>query len=157
MNHSNDYPNQTGPAYGHGYGGGRGWRWKPLDIALLVVAFIVFWPLGLVVLAWKIWNDRQPNPQDLEQVLRVGFERLQAGFDSMMASFGAGAAAPAGAPPVTGNEAFDAHIREDWARLEADRRRIEEEVEAFRAFLARERSGGRETYERFRASREGRA
>lgn len=156
MNHSNDYPNQTGPAgYGHGYGGGRGWRWKPLDIALLVVAFIVFWPLGLVVLAWKIWNDRQPNPQDLEQVLRVGFERLQAGFDSMMASFGAGA--PAGVPPVTGNEAFDAHIREEWARVEADRRRIEEEVEAFRAFLARERSGGHETYERFRASREGRA
>jgi hypothetical protein len=36
------------------------WRWKPVDIVVLVIAFAVWWPLGLGVLGWKLWNDRQP-------------------------------------------------------------------------------------------------
>jgi hypothetical protein len=132
--------------------GSYGWRWKPVDIAVIVVAFVAFWPLGLAVLVWKLWNDRQPNPQDLEHLIRGGLNRLQAGFDSMMASFSQNASTSS-APAATGNETFDAHIREEWARIEAERLKLEDEVAAFRAFLAREQSGGRDVYERFRSTR----
>ena len=68
----NPIPDQTN--------GGFGWRWKPVDIVVLVIAFAIYWPLGFGVLAWKLWNDRQPIPQDLGQALQTGFERLQRGF-----------------------------------------------------------------------------
>jgi hypothetical protein len=32
--------------------------WTPLTIALMVIGFVVFWPLGLVMLAYIIWGDR---------------------------------------------------------------------------------------------------
>ena len=30
----------------------------PLSIGLMVVGFIVFWPLGLAMLAYMLWGDR---------------------------------------------------------------------------------------------------
>lgn len=135
-----------------------GWRWKPVDLVVLAIAFMVYWPLGLVVLAWKLWNDRQPVPQDLGEVLQGAANGLQRGFDSLVGSFsGASGAsgAAAGAPSPTGNAAFDAHVREEWARIETDRRRLSDEVEAFRAYMASERSGDRDLYERFRRDRRG--
>jgi hypothetical protein len=140
----NPIPDQTN--------GGFGWRWKPVDIVVLVIAFAIYWPLGFGVLAWKLWNDRQPIPQDLGQALQTGFERLQRGFESLFGSF-SGAGLTGSAPAPTGNAAFDAHVREEWARLEADRQKLADEIAAFRAFLAAERSGDRDVYERFRQNR----
>ena len=136
-------------------GAGYGWRWKPVDIAVIVIAFVVWWPLGIAALVWKLWNDRQPVPADLGQLLQVGVERLQAGFDSLVATFSGGTtpAAP-GMPAPTGNAAFDAHVREEWSRIEADRRALLDEVDAFRAHLAAERSDDRDVYERFRSGRQ---
>ncbi|MHB2167578.1 DUF2852 domain-containing protein [Alsobacter sp. R-9] len=135
-----------------------GWRWKPVDIVVLVIAFAVWWPAGLAVLVWKLWNDRQPVPTDLADVLQTAAQRLQAGFDSLVAAFSAPSAArpAAGAPAPTGNAAFDAHVREEWGRIEAQRRALQEEVDAFRAHLAEERADDRDVYERFRARRTGR-
>jgi hypothetical protein len=129
-----------------------GWRWKPVDLVVLALAFAVYWPLGLIVLAWKLWNDRQPVPQDLGDLLQGAANKLQQGFDGVMGGFSSGSAAP-GAPTLTGNAAFDAHIREEWARIEADQRRLTEEIEAFRTFMASERSGDRDLYERFRRTK----
>lgn len=126
-----------------------GWRWKPVDLVVLAIAFMVYWPLGLVVLAWKLWNDRQPVPQDLGETLQGAASALQRGFDSVMGNVSAGPAGM-GAPSPTGNAAFDAHVREEWARIDSDRRRLNDEVSAFRAFMASERSGDRDLYERFR-------
>ena len=148
--------NQTASPPPPANGAGYGWRWKPVDIAVIVIAFVVWWPLGLAAVVWKLWNDRQANPADLGRLLQTGAERLQAGFDSLMASFSSPAgpvASSSGLPPVTGNAAFDAHVREEWARIEADRRALMEEVDAFRAHLAAERADDRDVYERFRAGR----
>ena len=35
--------------------------WTPLTILLMVVGFVVFWPLGLAMLAYIIWGDRVPE------------------------------------------------------------------------------------------------
>ncbi len=131
---------------------GTGWRWKPVDIIVIVIAFAVWWPLGLAALAWKLWNDRQPNPTDLGQALQTGAARAQTMAENLWASLTASPVAGA-APAPTGNAAFDAHIREEWDRIAADRRRLDEEIAAFRAFLAQERSGDRDVYERFRDTR----
>jgi hypothetical protein len=130
---------------------GYGWRWKPVDIVVLLLAFAIYWPVGLLVLAWKLWNDRQANPQDLAAVLQTGFVKLQGLVDGVLGSAGPVAA---GAAPVTGNAAFDARIREEWARTEAERQRILDEVAAFRSFVAAESTGDRDLYERFRAARQ---
>ena len=140
----NPIPDQTN--------GGFCWRWKPVDIIALVIAFAIYWPLGFAVLAWKLWNDRQPAPQDLGQALQTGFERLQRAFEGVFSSVSGSGFASSG-PAPTGNAAFDAHIREEWARIEADRQKLNDEVAAFRAFLNSERTGDYDVYERFRRSR----
>lgn len=129
------------------------WRWKPVDIVVLVIAFAVWWPLGLGVLGWKLWNDRQPVPVDLGARLQVMAGQLQAALDSLWAGFSQSAGGPAASDAPTGNAAFDAHVREERARLAAEQRRLDDEIAAFRAYLASPQSGGREVYERFRADR----
>jgi hypothetical protein len=32
--------------------------WTPATIALMVIGFMVFWPLGLAMLAYILWGDR---------------------------------------------------------------------------------------------------
>ena len=32
--------------------------WTPATIALMVLGFIVYWPLGLAALAYILWGDR---------------------------------------------------------------------------------------------------
>lgn len=140
----NPIPDQTN--------GGFGWRWKPVDIVVLVIAFAVYWPLGFGVLAWKLWNDRQPVPQDLGQALQTGFDRLQRAFEGVFSSV-SGAGFTAAGPTATGNAAFDAHVRAEWSRIEADLQTLNDEVAAFRDFLNSERTGDRDVYERFRQSR----
>ncbi|MFO1148162.1 MAG: DUF2852 domain-containing protein [Alsobacter sp.] len=132
-------------------GASYGWRWKPVDLAVLAIAFVAWWPLGIAVLAWKLWNDRQPVPQDLGQWIQTGATKLQQGFDSLVSGFGSGSFATG--PEMTGNAAFDAHVREEWARIEADRRKLQDEIAAFKSFLASERSGDHDAYERFRRRR----
>src|SRR5690606_40869890 len=51
--------------------------WTPATIALMVLGFILFWPLGLAMLAYILWGDR------LE-----GFKRgVNEKTDSMFGSF----------------------------------------------------------------------
>ena len=35
----------------------RGGRWNPFNIVLMILGFVIFWPLGLAMLAWIIWGD----------------------------------------------------------------------------------------------------
>jgi len=50
----------------------------------------------------------------------------------------------------TGNAEFDAHVRAELERIDADRRKLTEEVRAFHDFLEQERAVGADLYERFR-------
>jgi hypothetical protein len=124
------------------------WTWRPVELAALVVGFIAWWPLGLAVLAWKFWNDRSARPKDFETALRDGFMRLRETGSRLFT--GASPIAEDDLAP-TGNAAFDAHVRETIARIDADRRALMEEIRAFRAFLAEEQAGRNEMYERFKA------
>ncbi len=103
--------------------------WSPLTIALMVIGFIVWWPLGLAMLAWIIWGDRMLAWWD------EGRHRMQTRGS-------------------TGNEAFEEYRRSELDRLEQERRRVEQEAVAFQEFLRDLRKArDREEFDRFMAER----
>lgn len=101
-------------------------RWgKPAWIALMVAGFILFWPLGLGLLAYMIWSGRmrcEPN--------RWGSWKSRHG-----------------AMGSTGNRAFDDYREETLKRLE-------EEAREFKSFVEKLRfAKDKEEFDRFMADR----
>src|ERR1700693_6268759 len=41
-------------------------RWSPFEIVAMVLGFIVFWPIGLAILGFKMWQRRSGYPGDLQ-------------------------------------------------------------------------------------------
>lgn len=95
---------------------------KPAWIALMVIGFIVFWPVGLAILAYMIWSGR----------MGCGWRRGDWRGHHLRGKFGkwAGAMGPMGPQYSTGNRAFDEY-RADTLR------RLEEEARDFEGFLDR--------------------
>ena len=83
-------------------------RGKGAWIAAMVLGFVFFWPVGLAILAYMIWSKRMFNGS-------CGHSRARHGHMAMK---------------TTGNTAFDAYRTETL-------RRLEEEQDAFEAFLNR--------------------
>ena len=96
---------------------------KPAWIALMVVAFIVFWPIGLGILAYLIWSGRMScSWRHDRREWRERRERMhEAAHRWWHGERGR---------PSSGNRAFDEY-REDTLR------RLEEEQREFRDFLDR--------------------
>ena len=96
-------------------------RWKPFEIAAMVLGFIVFWPIGLAILFAKFWQRQHGHQGDLFAFARekaAGFRRT---FYSQ-AGFGGESSAPS-SWRSTGNVAFDEWRESELARLEAERRK----------------------------------
>lgn len=122
-------------------------EWSPLSIALMVVGFIVFWPLGLAMLAYILWGERFGGSA----------VKAQAYVDrgaSWMKSFKQKTARESGYSS-SGNEAFDGYRREQLQRLEEERRRLDDEVAEFHDYLRNlRRARDREEFDAFRRARE---
>jgi hypothetical protein len=86
-------------------------RGKGAWIAAMILGFFVFWPVGLALLAYMIWSKRMFNGS-----CRKGGQSRHRHYSAAMKS--------------SGNSAFDAYKAETL-------RRLEEEQEAFEAFLQR--------------------
>ncbi|MBB5700428.1 G3E family GTPase [Ochrobactrum daejeonense] len=118
--------------------------WTPATIALMVLGFFLFWPLGLAMLAYILWGDR------LEGFKRGVNEKRDSVFGSFRnchksESFGFNA---------TGNAAFDDWRRAELERLAEERRKLDEaraEFEAYAAELRRARD--KQEFDRFMAER----
>lgn len=89
---------------------------KPAWIAATILGFIVWWPIGLGVLAYLIWSGRMGcgNKTDWRQY-----------FTDEARRFGSG-----GGFSTTGNHAFDEYREETL-------RRLEDEAKEFQSFLKR--------------------
>ncbi|ODA69038.1 hypothetical protein A7A08_00874 [Methyloligella halotolerans] len=93
-------------------------------ITLMVVSFILFWPVGLGVLAFLIWSGRMGN---------FGGDAWRNDMRREMKTWGCGAkrwARHANHFRPTGNAAFDEYREETLKKLE-------DEAEEFRQFLTR--------------------
>lgn len=119
---------------------------RPAWIGLMVVSFILFWPVGLAVLAFLIWSGRMgcgSRAQRGRWPSRFAdkMERTaQAWGDEVRTSFGGS----------SGNRAFDEY-------REATLRRLEEEQREFREFLDNLRHAkDRAEFDQFMAGRKNR-
>jgi hypothetical protein len=96
---------------------------RPAWIALMVIGFIVFWPIGLAILAYLIWSGRMGCGRHGD--MQDWRERAAARWERRMQAWGG----PPGLRP-SGNRAFDEYREEAL-------RRLEEEANEFREFLGR--------------------
>jgi len=116
--------------------------WTPATIALTVIGFMVFWPLGFAMLAYVLWGDRL-------NTFKRDVNRATDGMFSRARGFGARANWSA-----TGNVAFDEWRAKELERLDRERRKLDELYEEFDAY-ARElrRAKDQEEFDRFMANR----
>ena len=94
---------------------------KPAWIAVMVLGFIIFWPIGLAILAYLIWSGRMgcwgrgPGRWHNHRTERRGGETR----------FGGGRA-------TSGNRAFDEYREETLRRLEDEQREFQDFLERLR-------------------------
>ena len=114
--------------------------WTPATIALMVLGFIAYWPLGLAVLAYILWGERL---EIFRRDVGRATDRVTAGLKR------SGARMPFAAER-TGNVAFDDWREAELARLDAERRRLDDASAEF-ATYARElrRAKDQEEFDRF--------
>lgn len=113
---------------------------KGLEIAGIILGFIFVWPLALAYLVWKLMG--YPVPTEWKAYVERNVSFLG----------GLARARPAG--PSTGNRAFDAYREQELARLEEERRRLDEEAQAFAEFVEElKRAKDREEFDAFMAKR----
>jgi hypothetical protein len=101
---------------------------RPAWIALMVIGFIVFWPIGLVLLAYLLWSGRMACGHDIDawrERAIARWERRRERWERRMHRW-----APAAGLRPTGNRAFDEYRAQALHRLE-------EEASEFHSFLER--------------------
>jgi hypothetical protein len=120
---------------------------KPAWIALIILGFMAWWPLGLSVLAFTIWSGRMGCGSYGHDRWQHKMERMQTKMDWMRSRMGG---SPWNFAPSSGNRAFDEY-RTDTLR------RLEEEQREFREFLERLRLAKDKTeFDQFMAERRNR-
>ncbi|HTV34699.1 MAG TPA: DUF2852 domain-containing protein [Methylocella sp.] len=118
--------------------------WKFVEVLAMVLGFVVFWPIGLAVLGWKIWQKKSGYPGDL---LSFGQEKWRA-YRSARDWGGTSAYWPGSSP--SGNRAFDEWRASELARLEEERKKLAMAEREFAAYMENLRHArDREEFERF--------
>jgi hypothetical protein len=114
---------------------------KPAWIALMVLGFVVWWPVGLATLAFIIWSGRMGwcGHRGYDRWQRK-MERMQERMDRFRAKMGpgdsavgsAGAWAHSWGHSSSGNRAFDDYRSETLRRLEDEQREFREFLDRLR-------------------------
>jgi biopolymer transport protein ExbB/TolQ len=119
--------------------------WTPATIALMVLGFVVFWPLGLAMLAYIIFGERL---RDFKRNANDTADGFFSSFRRSTRRYG---------PAATGNMAFDDWRRAETDRIEEQRRKLEEMREEFDSYLRElRRAKDQEEFDRFMRERGGR-
>ncbi|PYE86366.1 DUF2852 domain-containing protein [Phyllobacterium leguminum] len=115
--------------------------WTPATIALMIIGFMIYWPLGLAMLAYILWGDRL---EGFKHDVNNATDGIFKGFRN---------ACPRGAGS-SGNAAFDEWRAKELERLAEERRKLDEARADFEAY-AREvrRAKDKEEFDRFKAER----
>jgi len=94
---------------------------RGVDVAGIVLCFFFFWPAAFAFLGWKLLG--YPGASDAKAFLESRLRHLIEKFRPC--------------PPFasSGNAAFEQHRRREIERLEAERRRLDEDARAFADFV----------------------
>ncbi|MCM2294414.1 DUF2852 domain-containing protein [Allorhizobium sp. BGMRC 0089] len=121
--------------------------WTPATVALMVLGFVVFWPLGLAMLAYILFGER------FRHFKHMANEKA----DSVFSGFRTGCHRRYGAWSETGNVAFDDWRDAELKRIEEERRKLEAMREDFEAYVRElRRAKDQEEFDRFMRQRDAR-
>ena len=128
-------------------------QWGPLSIALMVLGFVIWWPLGLAVLAYILWGEMFGGSSDKAERFvnrsRSWAENCGRGNHGFRSGSHMG-----GFRQSSGNAAFDDYRAEQLRRLEEERKRLDEEINAFHEHMRNLRMArDREEFDRFMRDR----
>ncbi|MGV8937622.1 MAG: DUF2852 domain-containing protein [Allorhizobium sp.] len=117
--------------------------WTPATVALMVLGFVVFWPLGLAMIAYVLFGDRfRDFKRDVNQTADGMFAKCRPGYNRNRSHYG------------TGNVAFDEWRKAEFDRLDEQRRKLDEMRAEFDAYaLELRRAKDREEFDRFMRER----
>ena len=118
--------------------------WTPATIALMVLGFIVFWPLGLAMLAYILWGDRLDGfKSDVNRATDGMFKNCRRASRRSAS---------------TGNIAFDDWRESELERLAEERRKLDEMREEFDDYIRElRRAKDQEEFNRFMKARDKKA
>jgi hypothetical protein len=101
-------------------------EWNPATIAMMVLGFIVFWPLGLAMLAFILFGERLRDfKRNANEAVDRGFSRC--GLNRHGDRFHRYSR--------TGNVAFDEWRKNELERIENERRKLDEARAEFDDYL----------------------
>lgn len=92
--------------------------WTPATIALMVLGFMIFWPLGLAMLAYILWGDRLDGfKRDVDRATDAVSEKFKTRSSER-----------------TGNVAFDEWREQELDRIAEERRKLDEDIREFEEY-----------------------
>ncbi|MDB5614286.1 MAG: hypothetical protein JWQ22_1939 [Devosia sp.] len=128
-------------------------QWSPLTIALMVLGFITFPPLGFIVLGYILWGEKFGGSQEKAQAYWnkgrswVSSNKGKHRNWNTQRSYGMN---------TSGNAAFDDYRAEQLKRLDEERARLDAEIDAFHDYMANlNKAKDREEFDRFMNERRG--
>jgi len=114
------------------------------EIAAIILGFVFAWPVALAYLVWKVAGYPMPDAWRAAMKEKLGWT-FEARRGTPRYSY---------TGPSTGNHAFEEYRRSELERLEAERRRLDEESRAFSEFVEElKRAKDREEFDAFMAQR----
>lgn len=118
--------------------------WTPVTIAMMIIGFMIKWPLGLAVLAYIIWGDR----------LEMFKDDVNRATDKVADTFKSATSKRETYTTRSGNAAFDEWREVELARLDEERKKLDEtmaEFDRYQSDLRRARD--KEEFDEFLNSR----
>jgi hypothetical protein len=123
---------------------------RPAWIAATILGFLVWWPVGLSLLAFSIWSGRMGCGRNGMERWQAKMGRMQDKMDQMRTRMDGGSGFGFWQPASSGNRAFDDYRAETL-------RRLEEEQREFQEFLVRLREAkDKSEFDQFMSERKGR-
>jgi Protein of unknown function (DUF2852) len=136
-------------------------RWSMFEIVAMVLGFIVFWPIGLAILGFKIWQRKTGYGGDLQTAAQAKWREARGMMANSVKTSGPWASQAwshrRGFSFATGNSAFDDWKTAELSRLEDERRKLQDAHNEFAAFVDNvRRAKDREEFDRFMNERRNR-
>ena len=101
--------------------------WTPATIAMMIIGFMIFWPLGLAMLAYILWGDRLDT-------MKTDINRATDNMSDRVSKTFCGGRNPS-RHSRTGNVAFDDWREMEMERLAEERRKLDEMRNEFDDYL----------------------
>lgn len=118
--------------------------WTPATVALMVLGFVVFWPLGLAMLAYILFGDR----------FNTFKEAANLSVDDVVSKCRSWKAPGVSPMRESGNVAFDDWRKAELARLQEEQRKLDEMRDEFTSYMRElRRAKDQEEFDRFMQDR----